>query len=186
MNMTKQTLGNEKYAHYSTLLLVEVYTNGPNRLRNCIKDLTASELKAKPIPEKWSIAEIIIHLADAEIIGSCRFRQAYTSHPGPFPYYDQAIWAENMRYQAQSIEFINLNLEMFDLLRKTTANLFAGFSEADWAKTGLHPERGEMTVRGLLELYADHSERHIEQILERRTLLGKRSPIELILKDRLY
>ncbi len=186
MNIVKQTLGNKNYAHYSTALLLKTYTEGSNRLRHCLEGLTEVDLKAKPIPEKWSIAEIIIHLADGEMIGSCRIRQAYTNHAGPFPYYDQAVWADSMRYQNQSVEFINLNLEMFDILRKTTANLLTGFNEADWAKTGLHPERGEMTIRGLLELYADHSERHIEQILKRRNLLGKPLEMELILKDRLY
>ncbi|HEY4875485.1 MAG TPA: DinB family protein [Puia sp.] len=184
--MAKQALGSEKYAHYSTELLLKAYIDGPKRVRKCIKDLTKGDLRAKPIPGKWSIAEIVIHLADGEIIGACRFRQAYTNHTGPFPFYNEAVWAEEMCYQEQSAAIIESNLRLFSLLRQTTANLFAGFEDSDWSKTGIHPERGEMTLRGLLELYADHSERHIEQILERRKLLGKQLPVKIILRDRLY
>jgi len=186
MQDVKQEIKQEKYGHYSTPLLLQAYKEGPAKIRQCLEGLTLQDLKAHPIPGKWSIAEIVIHLADADIIGACRFRQAYTSHPGDFPYYNEAEWADRMNYQGQSLDTIMLNLDLFELLRKTTGNLLDGCSESDWQKTGIHPERGKMTMRGLLELYADHSERHVAQILERIKLLGKESDVQVVLKDRLY
>ena len=184
--MVKTAIGSEKYAHYSTGTLLKAFKEGPQRIRQSIEGLTVEELKRKVIKDKWSIAEILIHLADADIIGSCRVRQAFTGHPGPFPYYKEAEWAVKLNYQQQTIEYINSNLDLFELLRKTTAVIFDNCSETDWTKTGLHPERGEMTMRVVLELYADHSERHLEHILERRNILGKPIQMEIILKDRLY
>jgi hypothetical protein len=182
----KRQIGTEPYSHYSNAILLKAYSKGPMRLKRAIAGLNDDDLKAKPIEGKWSIAEIVIHLAEGEIIGACRFRQAYTNHPAPFPYYLEAEWALKMKYQNQPISFVRANLHQFILLRKTTMHLLGRLTEEDWQKTGIHPQRGTMSIRGLLELYADHSERHIEQILHRRKLLGKPISMRLILKDRLY
>jgi hypothetical protein len=95
-------------------------------------------------------------------------------------------WAKILRYQEQDMFHLMDHLSLFELLRKTTGALLSKCNENDWTKNGVHPQRGKMSLRGLLELYADHSERHIVQILERRTLLGKPLKMELILEDRLY
>jgi len=182
----KKSLGDELYAHNSNELLLKAYALGPERIRKAISGLTEDEMKARPIPGKWSIAEIVIHLADGEIVASCRIRQAYCEHPDPFPYYIEAEWAEKLKYQKRDLLNLADYLSMFELLRRTTAPILYSCTEKDWIKEGIHPQRGKMNLRGLLELYADHSERHIVQILERRTLLGKHLDMEIILPDRLY
>jgi hypothetical protein len=42
------------------------------KLKKSIRGLNAKQLKWRPEPAKWSIAEIIAHLADAEIVASWR------------------------------------------------------------------------------------------------------------------
>lgn len=64
--------------------------------------------------------------------------------------------------------------------------LFREASRADWDKTVSHPEWGPLTLRQLLELYADHSERHIEQIVHMGELLGRAMEIPMMLTTRLY
>ncbi|HLE20918.1 MAG TPA: hypothetical protein VJB88_07355, partial [Vicinamibacteria bacterium] len=58
--------------------------------------------------------------------------------------------------------------------------------EEDWKKWGSHADWGRLTVRQLLELYADHGERHIEQIVELRLLLGNPVNVPRLLPTRLY
>lgn len=175
-----------KYSHYSTAILLKAFQEGPERISESINGLTLEDLKAKPIAGKWSILEIIIHLAEAEIFGASRFRLAYCLHKGPLPFYNESVLAERLNYQEQSMEFLSHNITLFKLLRNTTNSLLVRLTHQDWQIEAEHPERGKMTIRELLELYADHSERHLEQVLERRALLKKPLPIEIILKDRLY
>lgn len=174
------------YDHYATTTLIDVFERGPERLRKVITGLSDAELKLQVIPGKWSIFEIVIHLAEGEIIGACRFRQALARHPDAFPYYQEAVWAQVMQYQQQSLQFLRDNVALFGMLRATTADLLKRCTEEDWQKAGTHPMRGRMTMRQLLELYADHSERHISQILERRECMGKDRPVKILLEDRLY
>ena len=180
----KTTIG--KYDHHATAHLLRAFEAGPERIWEAIDGLSDAELKLQVIPGKWSIFEIVIHVAEGEIIGACRFRQALADHPDPFPYYKEAVWAEVMQYQQQSVQFLRDNILMFEMMRKTTVDLLKRCTAEQWQKTGTHPVRGTMTVRQLLELYADHSERHIVQILERRELIGKPRHMEIFLEDRLY
>jgi hypothetical protein len=175
-----------KYDHYPTTFLLEVFAKGPERVQSLVKGLSEQDLKAHSIDDKWSIQEIIIHLADAEIQGAFRIRQVYAKHPGPLSYYQQAIWADVLQYNQQPVQVLEDNLALFTLLRKTTLSVFQRFTAEDWNKTGVHPERGELTLRQFLELYADHSERHAAQIIERKKLLNKPVTLDLLLKERLY
>ena len=51
------------------------------------------------------------------------------------------------------------------MIREVNTKLFLKLTKEDWMQVGHHPSRGLLSVRNLLELYADHGERHLEQIL---------------------
>lgn len=174
------------YAGLDTTFLIDVYAAGPTRLRQALDGLSEADLSARPLPGKWSIKEIAAHVADSELIGAARIRQAYTESDRRFAYYDQDVWAGLFAYQQFDAARLELALRQFEVLRATTLPVFREAAPEDWRRTGLHPERGELTLRQLLELYADHSERHVGQILDRRALLGKPSALTLLLPERLY
>jgi hypothetical protein len=89
-----------------------------------------------------------------------------------------------LNHQAEGRE---LAIELFTSLRKATLALFERAETADWTtRWGMHPEYGRMTLRNLLELYADHSERHIVQVLDIRARLGRPLALPSLLLDRLY
>lgn len=174
------------YAEYDTAHLLDVYEKGPGRIRRSLADLTDDHLAARPIGGKWSIREIVVHVADSEIMGGGRFRQTLAQSELAFAGYDQAVWANRLDYQDFDRAGLDAVLTLFSALRRTTSILLRKASPEDWRKRGRHPERGPMTLRQLLELYADHSERHLAQILERRALLGASYTMELLLPERLY
>ena len=136
--------------------------------------------------EKETDRQQVVHVADSEITGAVRVRQCYSQSDTRFPFYNQDIWAKRLEYQNQSMKDLENALTLFQSLRKTTHRIFLQCKADDWEKTGFHPESGEITLRNLLELYADHSERHIEQILQRRDMLKRSMNMPLILEERLY
>jgi uncharacterized damage-inducible protein DinB len=144
------------------------------------------ELKAHARPGKWSIQEIVVHLSDAEVMGAARIRQAFAQPGSAVVAYDQEVWAREMAYQEFDAKSFYTALMMFDALRLATAKLFQRAESDDWGKSVVHPEWGGITLRQLLELYADHSERHIGQILNLRELLNKKLDFKLLLEQRLY
>lgn len=183
----KSSFSHELFRQFSNEQLISVYRQGPDRIQYALQGLGEKELLAFPVPEKWNILEIVIHTAHSEISGAMRIRQTITQSSRLYSYYDQDIWTKQLvRDAGQGVEDLNDHVLLFGLLRKTTTAIFNKATEDDWDKLGFHQEAGPMNLRQLLELYADHSERHIDQILQRRSLLDVPLVMNTILPERLY
>jgi uncharacterized damage-inducible protein DinB len=174
------------YAEHSTAHLVSVYKRAPERLRTVLGRLTLDELRARPRPNKWSMLEIAAHVADSELSGAFRFRLAFAQPGSALPFYDQDAWAEQLAYRRLDEGGLERTLRLFDLLRESSGAILDRLTAEDWQCSGTHAEYGPVTLRNLLELYADHGERHIGQILTLRELLGKPIAFPLLLEERLY
>ncbi|MEO8191114.1 MAG: DinB family protein [Acidobacteriota bacterium] len=174
------------YAPLSTASLLETYAAAPDRLVRALDGFSHAELRAHPISGKWSIQEIAIHVSDSETIGAIRIRKVLMEHQPVLPGYDESVWAAGLRYDRRDASFRRASLHTFRNLRETTAAILGEVSPPDWAREGRHPEWGTVTLRQLLELYADHGERHIEQIVERRKILGRSDGPASLLPVRLY
>lgn len=174
------------YTHLDRATLLEAYEAGPERLRQAIAGLTREQMRAQLRPGVWSIQEIVVHMADSELNGAGRVRLVRAQPGSSFFGYDQDIWARAFQYRDLDDDAVESAIQLFTALRATTLRLFTTASDADWHATGIHPEHGTVTLRNLLELYADHSERHISQIIERRGLLGSPMIMPPLIRERLY
>ena len=176
----------ESYEVHATERLLEVYSAAPDRLRASLVGLDADDLRQRPRPDKWSIQEIVSHVADSELMGASRVRFVYAQPGTRFVGYDQDIWARAFAYNELELLEIEQSIELFTVLRKIVRRVFDRATEAEWRQSGVHPDFGPVTLRQLLELYADHGERHIAQILCLREAIGKPLDLPLLLERRLY
>ncbi len=179
----------DAYTGISTRDLLTVYKAGPTRLGGILVGLTDEELKQRPQPpqeDKWSIQEIAMHVADAEIMGAARLRQALAETGASFALYDQDAWTRELGYRSRDRKALENAVRLFSALRIGSTLLLETAKEQDWTKWGNHADWGPLTVRQLLELYADHGERHIEQIVAARAWLGKPLIVPRLLPKRLY
>lgn len=175
------------YSFYTTEQLLSAFAAGPARMRRALGGLTEEELRARPRgPAKWSIHEIVIHTADSELQGAFRIRKVWAEPASQLPFYDQEAWVSAIGYRRLDAAARERALHLLADLREHTLPLFRQAAAEDWAKWGTHYEYGPVTLRNLLELYADHVERHVEQILESRALLRRPLAMESLLPRRLY
>lgn len=174
------------YAGLDTSSLLDVYARGPERLRRALDGLSDDALRARPVAGKWSVLEVAVHVTDSEVVGAARIRMVLGEEEPTLPGYDQDRWSREMRYRDIDPAGLERALTLFAALRASTLPLLSAASPRAWSRTGVHTGRGRVTLRNLLELSADHSERHIAQIVTLRERLG--SPIELapLLPERLY
>jgi hypothetical protein len=133
----------------------------PRQIVALTRGLSPRQLAKKPAPNKWSIQEIITHLADTEMVMCCRSRWiAFEEKPTLVPF-DQEKWADG---RAREKEPLADTLERFRVLRKSQVRFFRAAPKKDFRRTGYHPERGDVTLQEQLETVAGHDLNHLGQI----------------------
>lgn len=120
-----------------------------------------SEVDFVPEPGKWSVRQIIGHLADSEIVGAMRFRQVIAEEQPRLQAYDQTAWGAKLDYSKRKVSQL---IEMFRHVRSENYELLKDLPEAAYQRVGMHSERGPMTLLQLLELYTQHAEKHCVQL----------------------
>ncbi len=142
--------------------LIESYGNAYNILIEALKEFPKEMWQWKPAPEKWSIHEIIIHIADSEANSFVRCRR-FMAEPGSGVYgYDENKWAKHLDYHSQSVED---SLELFRLLRKASYDLIKTVDDKTWeTATVNHSENGVMGFEQWLKVYEEHVPVHVRQM----------------------
>src|SRR5579863_3556010 len=131
----------------------------PARLRTLVAGLGADKLNAHPAPGKWSVRDILSHLADCEVVFAFRLRQALAQDRHVIQPFDQDDWAATYgRYDAHTA------LATFTAIRQWNLALIAGLTAEDFNKPLNHPERGDMTLRVVIETMGGHDLNHLRQV----------------------
>src|SRR3974390_707621 len=131
------------------------------RLAKLLKGVPAAKLRKRPAPDKWSVAEIVTHLADAEIAYSWRIRFILGAPGSPIQGFDQDGWVEAMHYTKRDPR---QSLEKFRVRRETNVALYKRLTPEQWKHSGMHSERGEESVEHIVMLLAGHDLNHLKQI----------------------
>ncbi|MDP9440978.1 MAG: DinB family protein [Actinomycetota bacterium] len=138
------------------------------RLGNTARDLVAllgtargDRLRRGPSTADWSPAEVVNHLADAELVYSVRLRVAITSDRSLLPTYDEGAWVR--RFAELEVD-PKQSLARWRMLREANLRLLESLAPEEWGLAGLHPERGELTVARMAEILVDHDRQHLAQI----------------------
>jgi hypothetical protein len=140
---------------------LEVQRQTATALAQLIDGISENKLYQRPDPAKWSIGEVIAHLAEAEIVNSWRYRQMVEQNGCPLSPYDQEVWNSLGDYAARPAAD---SLMLFRQLRENNLRVFDKLTPEEWEHYGMHAERGRLSVRELVQLIAGHDLNHMEQI----------------------
>jgi hypothetical protein len=145
--------------------LLERFRRGPELLAAVLTGVYGEEEDFVTAPGKWSIRQIVAHLADAEMVGAHRFRQIVAEENPTLIAYDQDAWTRNLDYARRKPK---TSLETFRRIRAENYELLKALPAGAFTRTGNHTENGPMTLRQLLEGYSSHAESHSRQLQEIR------------------
>jgi hypothetical protein len=140
---------------------IKVQRTTAAKLKKLIQGRTSKQLKWKPEPGKWSMAEIVAHLADVEIVASWRMRSVIGANGTPIQPFDQDVWASVFQYGKRDPK---QSLEVFRVLRENNLAMLKALSPESWDNYGMHAERGKETIAHLARMFAGHDTNHIVQI----------------------
>ena len=140
---------------------LDIQARTPKELARLIEGASATRLRQHPAPGKWSIAEILAHLADVELVVSWRIRAILGAPGTPIQVMDQDAWVTAGHYDQRDPR---KSVEIFRVLREMNLALFKTLTPEQWKHHGMHSERGAETVEHIVRLYAGHDVNHTRQI----------------------
>src|SRR5258708_15624557 len=138
---------------------IGVQQAAPSQLDRRLRDVAPEELIRRPVPEKWSIAEIVAHLADAELAMGWRLRNMLANPGVALTWCDQAAWAERLGYAQQGA---SLSAGVFRVLPESNLRLLGTAPRARGEERyGVHEVRGRQTVEVIVRREAAHDMNHL-------------------------
>jgi hypothetical protein len=147
--------------HMDTNKLLARYSNGYHLLSNQLSEIPEKAIYYKPDQVSWNIAEVVVHLADAEARGFVRAKKIIAECGGNVCIYNHQIWADRLFYSEVSYKDA---LHLIRLLRKNIASVLRKIEPGVWHNHIYHPESGKITLLDWILLHNDHIDIHIEQI----------------------
>ena len=126
-----------------------------------IAALDDTTLRRPEAPGKWSVIEVVQHLADSDLVFGYRLRMIVTEEHPAVPGYDQDAWARTFRYRAVPLATA---LDQLRGMRAANLGVLHELAPAQLERVGLHSERGPESLGFLLRLMAAHDLVHRRQI----------------------
>lgn len=146
---------------HNRIELLQEYKNGSSVLREALTKLPAEILKYKPGPNRWSVHEIVIHLADSEVQSHVRCRMILAEPGTMIVNHEEHQWSVALNYPERDLDEA---LDMISLVRSANFNLLQSVPESSWQNYCVHSVRGNVTLDDWLRTYVNHIPHHIGQM----------------------
>ncbi len=158
----------ETIAALSTPDLLLRFRKGVENFDRRLFWLTEEQLDQAFLPDagvgRWPARVLIGHVADADLVAVHRMRKIVAEERPLLAEWDEnAFVDQNLYGVGQGVSgggSIGAFVAIIHTLRQWAAMWLAGLSEAQLARTGMHPSKGEQSVRTIVASYTYHLESH--------------------------
>lgn len=140
---------------------LKVQSATTKKLARLIKGVSTAKLRKRPAPDKWSVAEMLAHLADVEIVIGWRMRSILGAPGTPVQAFDQDAWVVAGHYEKRDPR---KSIEQHRVVREANLALLKSLSPDQWKQYGQHAERGQESIEHIVRMIAGHDINHLGQI----------------------
>jgi len=141
----------------------------PAQLAAVVNRLDDARLDTPYGPGKWTIRQVVHHLADSHMNAFIRMKLALTEDTPTVKTYDQERWAETVEACAMPIA---PSMSIITGLHERWAAMLNEVAEADWQRPVHHPERGTLVLDDFLHIYSNHCTKHLGHITDLVDAMG--------------
>ncbi len=149
--------------------MIESYAQGPGQLRQAIAGMSKEQIIARPVANRWSTLEVIVHIADFEPILADRMKRII-SHDRPLLFTaDENFFATHLFYADRDLDE---ELNLIEYTRKQMVRILNKLPNEAGIRTGVHSQKGLVSLESVLNSAINHIPHHIKFIMEKRKALG--------------
>lgn len=148
---------------------VERFAAGADVPGEAIAGLTIQQLNAVPVPNTWSIQQIVVHLMDTDLIASYRMKRIIAEDKPALDLYDEVAFSRRLHYDRLDAQRV---CAVFRLNRLNVADLLRALPDEAFGREAMHPEVGPMSLGLFLRLYIKHLDHHMAFINRKRVMVS--------------
>ena len=134
-----------------------------DRVLSRLSPLTDEQAQFRYAPDKWSVKEMLGHLADAERVFAYRLLRIGRGDTTPLPGFEENDYVRAARSDRRSFGDL---LAEWSVVRDASSALASGMPETDWVNLGTC-NGSPMTTRALLYIILGHTEHHLGVLADR-------------------
>ena len=153
---------------------IDKFEAGGDHVAQAIRGLTRDDLLAAPPAGenigKWTIQQVVLHLADSEEVHADRMKRVIAEENPTLLAFDENKWQANLYVNEQSAEDA---AKLIEVTRKLMVAILRKLPDAAFERSGMHTERGKVTLSDLIIGSAKHLEHHVKFIHAKRAAMGK-------------
>jgi len=140
---------------------IKLQSTTNRKLTRLVKGIANAKLRKRPAPDQWSVAEILAHLADVEIVIGWRLRSILGDPGTAVQAYDQNAWVTSGHYEKRDPR---KSIELQRTVREANLALLKSLTPRQWKQYGQHAERGQESIEHIVRMVAGHDINHLRQI----------------------
>lgn len=148
--------------------LIQKYSMGAQALSDVVLSVSAEKFDLTPQPGKWSIRQVVCHLADFEPIYADRMKRVLVEENPTLFGGDPDVFAGGLHYDKRDVRE---ELELIRIVRSQMVRILKAMDLEDFQRTGVHSEAGPLTLETLLERITGHIPHHLKFIEEKIRLM---------------
>jgi len=148
---------------------LDAYLGGPDRLRSAVTGLSREQMISRPITGRWSVLEVVCHLADTEANIAHRIKRVLSEERPVFDRVKPELMLAALAYHDRDVED---ELGIFDLTRRQVGRIQRASPPQAWERAGVVSDRGDRTVAQIINGAVEHLAHHLGFVIEKRRALG--------------
>jgi DinB superfamily len=141
--------------------LIDRLSVSPARIAQATAGWSDTQLRAAPAGDEWSAGMILAHIRASDDILAYRAYMLLVRDGVPMPSFDERRWAEVAGYTKSDFR---TSLEAFRLRRAELVGMLRRAHPDDWRRSGVHEERGSITLIDIITHVVEHEEEHCTQL----------------------
>lgn len=135
----------------------------PVTLRRACAGLSEEEALHRYAAEKWSVKEVVGHIADAERIFAYRALRIGRGDPTPLSQFDENAYVATAGFDRRLLSEL---VDDFEAVRQQTLSLLRGLDPEAWERIGTASGKA-ISTRAIFYIVAGHVQHHLRILASR-------------------